>query len=194
MLIKWQRRESISCHPVLGKRNSLCLHQGGCFTNASRALQNNLTKIYNARNHIRGENFKLKLCACTKSYVRFLQCTNFERISWRNRETLVKQPPADPYMLRWMINKVDPKLRCISRAKSLIKSCDSHKYVAFNELTCHIVTIKGLLLIFSDFDGPSVTTVYDQRYVSLDIDSPPRLSLTWLRWRNLIPKPMVIAK
>ena len=35
---------------------------GGCFTNVSRALQNNLAKIYNARNNIYAENFKLKLC------------------------------------------------------------------------------------------------------------------------------------
>ena len=28
-----------------------------CFTNVSRALQNNTAKIYNARNHIYGENF-----------------------------------------------------------------------------------------------------------------------------------------
>ena len=34
------------------------------FTNVSRALQNNLAKIYNARNHIYGDNFKLKLCMC----------------------------------------------------------------------------------------------------------------------------------
>ena len=40
---------------------------GGCFTNVSRALQNNLAKIYNARNHIYGENFKLKLCTCAQS-------------------------------------------------------------------------------------------------------------------------------
>ena len=41
---------------------------GGCFTNVSRALQNIPTKICNARNHIYGENFKLKLyCTCTQS-------------------------------------------------------------------------------------------------------------------------------
>ena len=49
---------------------------GGCFTNVSRALQNNLAKIHNARNlakihnarnHIYGENFKLKLCTCAQS-------------------------------------------------------------------------------------------------------------------------------
>ena len=37
---------------------------GVCFINVLRALQNNLAKIYNARNHINGENFKLKLCTC----------------------------------------------------------------------------------------------------------------------------------
>ena len=41
---------------------------GGCFTNVSRALQNNLTKIHNTRNHIYGENFKLKLCTCAQSH------------------------------------------------------------------------------------------------------------------------------
>ena len=40
---------------------------GGCFTNVSRALQNNLAKIHNTRNHIYGENFKLKLCTCAQS-------------------------------------------------------------------------------------------------------------------------------
>ena len=43
------------------------LGPGGCFSNVSRALQNNLAKIYNASNHIYGENFKLKPCACAQS-------------------------------------------------------------------------------------------------------------------------------
>ena len=38
-----------------------------CFTNVSRAIQNNIAKIYNARNHIYGENSKLKLCSCAQS-------------------------------------------------------------------------------------------------------------------------------
>ena len=75
----------------------------GCFTNLLRALQNNLTKIHNARNHIYGENFKLKLCTCTQS-MDLGTCTKFQleilirgtisAISWRARETLVKQPPV----------------------------------------------------------------------------------------------------
>ena len=40
----------------------------GCFTNVSRALQNNLAKIHNTENHIYGENFKLKLCTCAQSH------------------------------------------------------------------------------------------------------------------------------
>ena len=40
---------------------------GGCFTNVSRAFQNNLAKIYNASNQIYGDNFKLKLCTCAQS-------------------------------------------------------------------------------------------------------------------------------
>ena len=39
----------------------------GCFTNVLRALQNNLPKIYNVRNNIYAENFKLKLCTCAQS-------------------------------------------------------------------------------------------------------------------------------
>ena len=75
----------------------------------SRALQNNLAKIYNASIHIYGENFKLKLCTCAQSMAlgsrtkflleilsrgTFLQYTNFERIFQRARETMVKQPPV----------------------------------------------------------------------------------------------------
>ena len=40
---------------------------GGCFNNVSRALQNDLAKIHNAKNHIWVENFKLKLCTCAQS-------------------------------------------------------------------------------------------------------------------------------
>ena len=40
---------------------------GSCFTSVSQALQNNLAKIHNIRNHIHGKNFKLKLCTCTQS-------------------------------------------------------------------------------------------------------------------------------
>ena len=39
----------------------------GCFTNVSRALQQNLAKIYNAKNHIYDEYFKLKVCTCGQS-------------------------------------------------------------------------------------------------------------------------------
>ena len=82
---------------------------GGCFTNVSRAFPNNLTKIHNTRNHIYGDNFKLKLCTCAQSMacahvqsfsltfasqVLFLKYTNSERIFWRARETLVKHPPG----------------------------------------------------------------------------------------------------
>ena len=60
-------------------------------------------KIYNARNHIYGENFKLKLRVVQNfsliflSEVRVWQCTYFERIFWRAR--LVKHP-ADLQVLQ----------------------------------------------------------------------------------------------
>ena len=43
------------------------LWPGCCFTNILRALQKNLAKIYNARNNIYAENFKLKLCTYAQS-------------------------------------------------------------------------------------------------------------------------------
>ena len=90
---------------------------GVCFTNVSRALQNNLAKIGNARNHIFDKNFKLKFCTCAQSMawvhiqsfslkfswgVWFLQYTNFERIFWRVRETLVKQSPGQYHNCWWL--------------------------------------------------------------------------------------------
>ena len=50
---------------------------GGCFTNVSWALQNDLAKIYDARNHSYGENFKLKLYTCAQSMA-LGTCTKFQ--------------------------------------------------------------------------------------------------------------------
>ena len=82
--------------------------QSGCgFIKVSRAIENNLAKIYNSRNHMYGENLKLKLCTCGQSMalgtrrtvslefsceVRNLQYTNLERIFGRAGEALVKHP------------------------------------------------------------------------------------------------------
>ena len=41
---------------------------GSCFTNVSRALQNNPAKIYNAWNYIYGKDVKPKLCVCARSH------------------------------------------------------------------------------------------------------------------------------
>ena len=49
----------------------------GCFTNVSRALHNNIAKIYNAKNHIYGENFKLKPCTCGQRKASAI-CTKFQ--------------------------------------------------------------------------------------------------------------------
>ena len=49
----------------------------GCFTNVSWALQNDLAKIYNARNHIHGEHLKLKLCTCVQN-IALGTCTKFQ--------------------------------------------------------------------------------------------------------------------
>ena len=95
---------TISSGAIMTWKNAFCI-TGGCFTNVSRALQNNLAKIHNTRNHIYDENFKLKLETWLWAHVQsfslkfssqvlFLQYTNSERIFWRVRETLVKQPPG----------------------------------------------------------------------------------------------------
>ena len=46
--------------------HNLFRFSGDCFIDISRGLQNNITKLYNAQNHIYGENFKLKLCMCAQ--------------------------------------------------------------------------------------------------------------------------------
>ena len=71
LLVSWSPGVLVSCCPGLlvswfsGVLVSWC--PGGCFTNVWCALQNNLAKLYNARNHIYGENSKLKLCTCAQS-------------------------------------------------------------------------------------------------------------------------------
>ena len=45
---------------------------GGCFTNVSRVLQNILSKCVYCRNSTCDENFKLKLCTCTKFQLEIL--------------------------------------------------------------------------------------------------------------------------
>ena len=110
-----------------------------CFTNILRALQNNIAKIHNARNHIYGKKFKLKLCMCVQSMA-LGTCTNFQleiRIRstvsaihkfqedvWRAHETLVKQlpgntrsqgissPGTDPVYTRYSI-AMQEGLKCI---------------------------------------------------------------------------------
>ena len=60
----------------------------GCFTNVSRALQNNFAKIYNARNNIYAENFKLNLCTCAQSHA-LGTCTKFQLELLMRRTILV---------------------------------------------------------------------------------------------------------
>ena len=65
LLLPWIR--PLSSNPVGTRPHNKIGDPGGCFTNVSRTLQNNLAKIYNVRNHIDGENFKVKLCTCAQS-------------------------------------------------------------------------------------------------------------------------------
>ena len=52
---------------VMGADDLASQEPRGCFTNVLRGLQNNLTKIHNARYRMYGENFKLKHCSCAQS-------------------------------------------------------------------------------------------------------------------------------
>ena len=63
--------------PQATKIQSGNLEARGCFSNVSRAYQNNLAKIHNAGNHIHGENFKRKLCTCAQSLA-LGTCTKFQ--------------------------------------------------------------------------------------------------------------------
>ena len=73
---------SAKCQPFSTKWLVTASHQysqtpRGWFTSISRVPQNNLAKIYNARNHFYVENFKLKLCKCAQSMASGI-CTKFQ--------------------------------------------------------------------------------------------------------------------
>ena len=65
---KMQLKMSSDKIAVILSRGRWVKGPGGCFTNVSRALQNNLAKIHSTGNHIYGENFKLKLWTCAQSH------------------------------------------------------------------------------------------------------------------------------
>ena len=67
LLTHWSYCAKPSRHPQGQAVQCIVRKSGGCFTNVLRALQNNLAKICNARNHIYVENFKLKLCTCAQN-------------------------------------------------------------------------------------------------------------------------------
>ena len=88
---------------------------GGCFTNVSRALQNNIAKIYNASNHIYGNNFRLKrvsqawfwahaqICNLKFSYT---FCNTYISREYFGELVIVNHHPD-----LIVINRVDPGLR-----------------------------------------------------------------------------------
>ena len=51
---------------------------GVCFTNVSQTLQNNLTKIYDTRNHTSYENFKLKFVHVPQAWIALGTRTKFQ--------------------------------------------------------------------------------------------------------------------
>ena len=51
----------------------------GCFTNVSRALQNNLAKIHNTRNHIYDQNFMYKVSAWKSDHKHYICNTQISR-------------------------------------------------------------------------------------------------------------------
>ena len=76
----WSHIIQNGCRDFMRSHSTSIFHSlgpGCCFTDVSRALQNNLTKIHNGRNHISRENFKLKLCTCAQSMA-LGTCTKFQ--------------------------------------------------------------------------------------------------------------------
>ena len=70
-IMAWCRTCNKPIHePTMTQFNNIFIcFTRGLFTNISSAFQNNLAKIYNARNHIYGANVKLKLCTCAQTIV-----------------------------------------------------------------------------------------------------------------------------
>ena len=82
---------------------------GGCFTNVSRALQNNLAKIHNTRNHIYGENFKLKLGTRTKFQLEILTTSTISAIHIFRENSLESS---------WNVSETTPSQRWIHLTKA----------------------------------------------------------------------------
>ena len=105
------------------------LHDG-CFTNVSRALQNNLAKIHNARNHISGENFKLKLCMCAQSMA-LDTCTKFQleilisTISaiHKFREIILESSRKVSETTPWLLSSLDQSVPCFNNSMTQAPSC-----------------------------------------------------------------------
>ena len=81
---------------------------GGCFTNISWALQNNLAKVYNARNHIYGANFKLKLCTCTQSMALSMHTKFWLEIHIRITISIIHKFRENILESSWNCNKIPP--------------------------------------------------------------------------------------
>ena len=110
---------------------------GGCFTNDSRAPQNNLAKIYNARNYICYENSKLKRCTCvqsmawgtrTKFQLEILIRSAISAIH-KFRENILESSPNVSETTPWIVLKIGANLMvsvfshvCGSRCREII-SC-----------------------------------------------------------------------
>ena len=95
---------------------------GSCFTNVSRALQHNLAKIHNARNHIYGKNFKLKLCVCPKFQLEILirstisAIHKFQEYILESSRNVSETTPRSIYLLlSWSANSTPLVFWVISR-------------------------------------------------------------------------------
>ena len=94
------------------------MNLGGCFTNLSRALQNNLVKIYSARNHIYGEIFKLKFCMCTQS-IALGTHTKFQlEILMRGMISAVQKFQENILQSSWNVSETPPGYTILSQQSS----------------------------------------------------------------------------
>ena len=113
-----------------------------------RELSIMISRKNNARNHICGENFKLKLCmwlwahykvSAWNSYKKYDFCnTQISRISWRAHEMLVKQSPGDHYRKLWWAHNLKLGKMHVFTWKNMIRSGHNFAQYMTTKLSWHV--------------------------------------------------------
>ena len=153
LLMSWWCKE-----PVLQQQWYWCSSlqaPGSCFTNVSRALQNNLAKIYKARNNIYAENFKLKLGTCVQSMALGTR-TKFQLeilirsmilVIYKFLENILESSRNVSETPPWIFHEFKQCMcqECISQVLWLISNDVVQKQMVYNSLMIHcLIMITGI--------------------------------------------------